>query len=176
MPQDEPGFEELLTSARRSVCHLEMRDVYGVGDEADDFERWKRGGERDVDPGSAYWAPWVGLIGKTVARGVEVRRARVVSEPVTDYIRYEYAGTLVNIYAGEQVRWLPRRQASDLALPGNDFWLFDDTAVLFNQFSGDGDWAEPHWEVRTERRVIELASRAFEAVWARGITHDKYRA
>lgn len=33
-----------------------------------------------------------------------------------------------NVKAGEEVRWLPRRQASDLALPGNDFWLFDGSA------------------------------------------------
>lgn len=27
--------------------------------------------------------------------------------------------------AGEDVRWLPDRRTSDIALPGDDFWLFD---------------------------------------------------
>ncbi|MGW2941374.1 PhoX family protein, partial [Streptomyces sp. NPDC001226] len=31
---------------------------------------------------------------------VAVRRARIVSEPVTDYIRYEHASTAVNVHAG----------------------------------------------------------------------------
>lgn len=30
----------------------EMRDSYGVGDEAEDFENWRRTGQRDVDPAS----------------------------------------------------------------------------------------------------------------------------
>ncbi|MEU9710048.1 DUF6879 family protein [Streptomyces sp. NPDC047967] len=171
---DAPGFEELLAAALHSACHLEMRDVYGVGDEADDFKRWERSGERDTDPQSQYWAPWVDLIGRTTGRGVVMRRARIVSEPVTTYIRYEHAGASVNVHAGEDVRWLPRRQASDIALPGNDFWLFDRTAVLFNHFAGDGNWSEPKWEVRTDPAVVQLAASAFESVWERGIPHEKY--
>ncbi|MEU6989755.1 DUF6879 family protein [Streptomyces sp. NPDC046465] len=174
MSQNEPSFGELLASARQSAVHLEMRDSYGVGDESADFEHWKRTGRRDVDPVSTYWRPWVELIRRTVARGVTVRRARVVSEPVTDYIRYEHAGTVVNVHAGEQVRWLPRRHVSALALPGNDCWVFDDETVLFNHFSGNGDWSEPSWEVRTEPTVARLASSAFEAVWERGIPHENY--
>ncbi|PVE07134.1 DUF6879 family protein [Streptomyces scopuliridis] len=174
MPQSEPGFEELLNSAKHSAVHLELRDTYGVGDEAADFERWKRSGQRDVDPRSDYWTPWVDLIRRTTARGVVVRRARVVSQPVTDYIRYEHAGTVVNVHAGELVRWLPRRQASDIALPGNDCWVFDDETVLFNHFTGDGEWSAPGWEVRAEPAVVQLASAAFETVWDRGIPHEKY--
>ncbi|KAA6221510.1 hypothetical protein CP973_05555 [Streptomyces albofaciens JCM 4342] len=174
MPQSEWDFDTLLAGARHSAVHLEMRDVYGVDDEIDDFEHWKRTGERDTDPTSRYWAPWVKLIRETVARGVVVRRARVVSEPVTDYIRYEHAGTPVNIHAGEQVRWLPRRLASDIALPGNDCWVFDGRAVLFNHFSGDGDWSAPGWEIRTESAVSRLASAAFESVWERATPHEKY--
>ncbi|MGW6457063.1 DUF6879 family protein [Streptomyces sp. NPDC055078] len=174
MTQSEPGFNELLTAAQHSAVHLEMRDSYGVGDEAEDFERWKRTGARDLDPTSEYWTPWVELIRQTVARGVVVRRARVVSEPVTDYIRYEHAGTVVNLLAGEQVRWLPRRQASDIALPGNDCWVFDGETALFNHFTGDGNWSEPGWEVRTEPSVARLTASAFEAVWDRGIPHNEY--
>jgi hypothetical protein len=174
MSQSEPGFDELLAAVRHSAVHLELRDSYGVRDEAEDFERWRRSGQRDTDPASRYWTPWVGLIRRTVARGVTVRRARIVSEPVSEYIRYEHAGTRVNIEAGEQVRWLPRRRASDIALPGNDFWLFDGGTVLFNHFSGDGDWSPPGWEVRTEPAVARLASAAFEAVWERGIPHGTY--
>jgi hypothetical protein len=59
---------------------------------------------------------------------------------ISDYVRYEYEATPVaNLAAGERVRWLPRRWASDLALPGNDFWLLDDQ-IVFNHFTGDGEW------------------------------------
>ena len=67
-----------------------------------------------------------------------MRRARIVSEPVSEYIRFEHDVTYTNVAAGEEVRWLPRRLASDIALPGNDFWLFDERLAVFNHFAGAG--------------------------------------
>ena len=174
MPQSVPSFDELFEAAQRSAVHLEMRDQYAVGDEADDFEHWRSTGERDVDPASAYWAPWVDLIQQAGARGVTVRRARIVSEPVTDYIRYEHAGTVVNVGAGEQVRWLPRRRTVDLMVPGADLWIFDGAQVLFNHFTGDGGWADPDMELHTDPSIVKQCSDAFEAIWNRAIPHDQY--
>lgn len=173
MPQNVPSWDELLGGAQRSAVHLEMRDSYGVAGEADDFAHWKATGERDVDPGSPYWAPWVDLIRRTVARGVVVRRARIVSEPVSDYIRYEHAATVVNVQAGELVRWLPRRRASDIALPGNDFWLIDGRLIRWNHFTGEG--ASGGGEISEDPAATKLCAEAFEAVWARAIPHDEYK-
>lgn len=103
-----------------------------------------------------------------------MRRARIVSEPVSLYTRYLHSMTPVNIGAGELVRWLPRRQASDIALPGNDFWVFDDRAVLFNHFTGDGDWAEPGLSYTEDPVVVKLCTSAFESVWDRAIPHEQY--
>jgi hypothetical protein len=104
---------------------------------------------------------------------VTVRRARIVSEPVSEYIRYEHAGTVVNVAAGEQARWLPRRQASDIALPGNDFWLFDGRLIRWNNFTGDG--ASAPGEISEDPAAARLCAAAFEAVWARAIPHDEYK-
>lgn len=174
MPQSELSFDELMEAAQHSAVHLEMRDQYAVGDEQADFDEWLRTGERDADPASEYWAPWTDMISRAVARGVTVRRARVVSEPVTDYIRYEHAGTVVNVAAGEQVRWLPRHRAADLLLPGADLWIFDSARVLFNHFTGDGNWADPDMELRTESEIVKQCMDAFEAVWDRAVPHDEY--
>jgi len=174
MPQNVPSFDELMEAAQRSAVHLEMRDQYAVGDEADDFNAWLSTGRRDTDPQSEYWAPWVDLISRAVARGVVVRRARIVSEPVTDYIRYEHASTQVNVAAGEQVRWLSRSRAVDLMLPGADLWIFDGTHVLFNHFTGIGEWANPPKELRTEPSIVKQCSDAFEAVWERAVPHETY--
>ncbi|WP_199548932.1 DUF6879 family protein [Streptomyces sp. N35] len=173
MPQNVPSFAELLDGARHSAVHLEMRDAYGVDNEAEDFAHWKRTGETDTDPNSAYWTPWVELIRRTVARGVAVRRARIVSEPVSDYIRYEHASTVVNVVAGEQVRWLPRRSASDIALPGNDFWLIDQRLIRWNHFTGDG--ASGGGEISEDPAAAKLCADAFETVWERAIPHNEYK-
>ncbi|RKN11504.1 DUF6879 family protein [Streptomyces radicis] len=167
-----PPIAELLDSTRQSACHLEMRDVYAVAPESTELAAWRRTGQRS-GPESAYWRSWVELVRRAVARGVSVRRARVVSEPVTEYIRFEHAGTPVNLAAGEDVRWLPRRHASDIALPGNDFWLLDGRLVRFGHFNGDG--ALTGHELTEEPAVLELCSAAFETVWSRAVPHDQYR-
>ncbi|MER7703837.1 DUF6879 family protein [Kitasatospora sp. NPDC097605] len=172
MTQNVPDFSALLKGARRTAVHLEMRDAYGVADEAAEFEEFKRVGSVDLDPDSEGWAGWVPLVREAVGRGVVLRRARIVSEPVTDYIRWEHALTPVNLAAGEHVRWLPRRLASDIPLPGNDLWLIDDRLALFHWFTGDGDWAGH--EYTEDPAVVKMVSDAFEAVWARGIPHDRY--
>lgn len=51
--------------------------------------------------------PWLQLIADLVAQGVEVRRARIVSQPVSEYIRFEHHLTGRTVEAAEQVRWLP---------------------------------------------------------------------
>jgi hypothetical protein len=122
----------------------------------------------------AYWLPWTHLIQEHVVRGVSFRRARVISEPVSDYIRYEHAVTpFSNLAGGEQVRWLPRPQAKDLALPGCDFWQFDDELVCWVFQSGDGE--PTGYELDADPAAAKLCSSAFEVAWERAIDHAEYR-
>jgi len=165
----EPTTYELFRAARRSAVHLEMRDSYTPSDA--DWQEWRDGGR--FDP-AERWRDWFELIRDTTTRGVSVRRARIVSEPVTDYIRFEYCVTADhNIAAGEQVRWLARHRAADLLVPAVDFWAFDEAVVVFNHFDGNGDW------VREERRddadLARAWAAAFEAVWERATPHADYR-
>lgn len=162
-----PTFPDLLAASEHSAVHLEMRDAYTPADPL--FLAWLRG-ER-IDPLAAF-GDWVDLVRPAVARGVVVRRARIVSEPVTDYIRYEHAVTPMNLAAGEEVRWLPRRRASDIALPGNDFWLFDNTVVQWNHFAGDGSSGGP--EITEAPGAAALCASAFEAVWERAVPHEDF--
>ncbi|MGW7315780.1 DUF6879 family protein [Streptomyces sp. NPDC054854] len=172
MTQKAPDFSELLDSARHTAAHLEMRDVYSVGEEVDTFNRFLSTGEADLDPESPLWVGWTPIAREAVGRGVVMRRARIVSEPVTDYIRYEHALTPVNIAIGEDVRWLPRRRASDIALPGNDLWLIDDRLVMFHWWTGEGDWAGH--EFTENPAVVKMVTDAFETVWERAIPHVEY--
>jgi hypothetical protein len=162
-------FNELLAGCERSAVHLEMRDSYTPSDPA--LLDWLAG--RRFDPADR-WSGWLEKIRSTVARGVVVRRARIVSEPVSDYIRFEHDVTDgLNIAAGELVRWLPRREASDLALPGNDFWVFDGRVLVWNHFAGNGDWVGE--ESSDDPAAVKLCVSAFEAVWERGVDHAEYR-
>jgi hypothetical protein len=164
---------EALASATRSAVHLELRDSYMLDDPA--FVAWQGGHRIDPDDRGSWWRPWLDVVAEATGRGVVMQRARVVSEPLSDYSRYEYDGTFTNVAAGEQVRWLPRRRTADLLLPGVDFWVFDDELVIFNHFTGDGRWAEPGMELCRDPGVVKQCAAAFEAVWERAVPHEQYR-
>lgn len=166
------AVREELVKAQRSAVHLEMRDGYMLDDP--DFLEWQRGHRLDPADRASWWRPWLDVVAAAVGRGVVMRRARIVSEPISDYIRYEYDGTFTNVAAGEDVRWLPRRRTRDLALPGVDFWVFDDRSVVFNHFTGDGQWTDPGMELVTDPALVKHCAAAFEAVWERAVPHEDY--
>jgi hypothetical protein len=166
-----PTLDELMRSCERSAVHLELRDGYTRDDPM--LTAWLAGERLDPADRASWWNSWLELVADSVARGVEVRRARIVSEPVSEYVRYEYDVTFRNIIAGERVRWLPRRLATDLALPGNDFWLFDEGTLLVNHFSGEGD--KVGVDLFRGQAVVKLCASAFEATWERATPHDDYR-
>ncbi|GGR03267.1 DUF6879 family protein [Streptomyces netropsis] len=172
MSQSLTDFSDLIRSVRESAVHLEMRDAYGVENEIEGFAAWKKGRRLNPDDRSSWWRPWLDLVQEVTAKGVVIRRARIVSEPVSDYIAFEHSGTFTNVVAGEQIRWLPRRMTSDLALPGNDFWLFDGRLVQFNIFDGAGRWV--YTDQTEDPAVAAHCASAFDAVWERGIPHEKY--
>ncbi|MFF4060294.1 DUF6879 family protein [Streptomyces sp. NPDC001668] len=150
-----------------------MRDAYMSSDPR--FIAWQNGVRDDPADRDPERRPWLRLIADVVAQGVEVHRARIVSEPVSDYIRFEHHLTDPNVHVGEHVRWLPRRRASGLALPGNDFWLFDDSSVVFHHFTGEGELAPEDEEFTEDPAVVKLCADAFEAVWALAVPHSDYR-
>jgi len=97
---EPPDFDRLFRSVARSAVHLEMRDD---GGSSPAFAAWRE--HRPYDR-SGPDASWHALVGTVIQRGAAVRRARIISEPASDYIRFEYEVTpAANLAAGEQVRW-----------------------------------------------------------------------
>jgi len=79
-----PPFSELIAATTASAVHLEMRDAYTPDDQR--FLDWRAGKPVPVPANP----DWYELVRAHVARGIQFRRARVVSEPLADYIRFEY--------------------------------------------------------------------------------------
>lgn len=146
---------------------MEMRDAYTPDDPS--FAAWKAGKPVAAPAGAA----WYQMVREHSARGVRFRRARIVSEPLADYIRYEYQSTAPNLAAGEEVRWLPRRSAPGLRVPLTDYWLFDGRLVRFGHFAGDGTFLGH--ELVSDPRIAQECAEAFEAVWDLAIPHADYR-
>jgi hypothetical protein len=108
-----------------------------------------------------------------VVAGKAFRRARIVSEPISEYQQWVLKDTHFYIEAGEDIRWVPRRLVSTVALPGNDFWMFDREMVVFLIFAGNGLVMD--YLSTTDPAAIELCVSAFEAVWKLSIPNSEYQ-
>lgn len=163
-----PPFSELIAATTRSAVHLELRDTYDP--ETPQYREWLAGTPRPV-PASPEWFEFVR---EHTARGVRFRRARIVSEPLSDYIRFEHEATGgLNVAAGEEVRWLPRKRARGLSVPVNDYWVFDDRLVRLGYFAGDGTYLDD--ELTDDPGIVRTCAEAFERVWELAIPHADYR-
>ncbi|MFE9934485.1 DUF6879 family protein [Streptomyces sp. NPDC005533] len=167
------AVREALAKAQRSAMHLEMRDSYMLDDP--EFVRWQQGLRYDPADRQSWWRSWLDVVAEATGRGVVIRRLRVVSEPLSDYVRYEYDGTFSNIAAGEDVRWLPRSRARDLLLPVLDGWVMDEETVILHHFSGEGQWTNPGMEVHHDPALAMQYAAGYEAAWGRAIPHAQYR-
>ena len=167
--EPDPPFATLLRACSSSAVHLEMRDSYDCDDPW--FQAWLAGDQEGFRRRLAP-RPWLDLIAEVTGRGVEVRRVRIVTEPVTDYIRFEHATTASSITAGEQIRWLPRHLATGLLLPTNDFWVFDGRQAQFNYSSGRGELLLTR--LSPDPAIAAQCAAAFEAAWERAVPHQEY--
>jgi hypothetical protein len=171
-PIAEEDRDRFFTTYTREAVHVEMRDVYATDIEKDRFQTWLRGEPLDPESEAEWWRPWVELMNRNIAAGKEFRRLRIISEPVTPYIRFEWLDAAKLVECGEDVRWLPRRKASTLLLPGNDYWMFDRETVVFTHFSGDGHVLDH--EITRDPAIVATCVAAFEAAWEIATPHGEY--
>jgi hypothetical protein len=120
------GFEH-------TAWRLETRRAYEVDYESEPYQRFLRGEDPARDPGR----PWLVNMRKQTAQGKRIERVRLIDDPPTIYQRYGLTGVPAALEAGEDVRYLPRSRADELALPMEDFWLFDSRYAALFHYEGD---------------------------------------
>lgn len=166
------SYEELdgmFSSFRLEALHLEMRDSYGTEVELPHLRKWLSG-----EPDDTEWLQsWFATVRSGNQAGKKFKRARIVSEPVSQYQEWVLKDTHLYLEAGEDIRWVPRRLTSTIALPGNDFWMFDDELVVFLIFAGNG--LVQGYQATDDPAAIHLCRSAFDAVWQISIPNSEYK-
>jgi len=165
--------DALFDTFQRDAFHLELRDSYAVGSEDESYRRWKRG--EPSDPADQD-RPWLQRIRRVTRLGRTVRRVRVITEPISDYIHFEYDSTPENLAAGEDIRWLPRRLVpADVVFPleGRDWWLFDDSLIAVGEFDGHGHPLGSR--ISTDTALLHQCISVRDRVWPSAIPHTDYR-
>jgi hypothetical protein len=128
------GFAGAFT---RSTFRLEMLDYYIAANEAEPFRRFLASEPRD----DAWREPWKRLVRTALLEGKRMERVHVVSEPLTEYMRFLLTWAYpANVDAGEDVRVLPKTVADTLDLPDHDYWLLDSRRVAVMGYDDDGNW------------------------------------
>lgn len=120
-PVDPGLFDKLFDQFVTSVFRLEALPGYDVGDD-EDFAAWKAG--KPEAPFSVVTSPWAARLATTAMAGKKWSRVRVVSEPITDYERWELGAYQQTSALGEDIAVVGRSRAAGLT-GTPDFWLFD---------------------------------------------------
>jgi hypothetical protein len=163
--------DSLIAGIRSEALHLEMRDRYAALDHSR-FQQWLAGKPLDPAAEAEFWRPWTEMMAGYRAAGRTLRRLRVISEPVTDYIKFEWLDAHELARLGEDIRWLPRQRASGLLFPGNDLWCFDRETVVFTCLSGDGQ--VQGFQLTRDPGLVAQVVTAYEAAWRAAIPHSEY--
>jgi hypothetical protein len=123
------AFQAAFESARNSIFRLETLQYY-TGDP--NFDRFKAD---EVWEDTDSKQHWVDLVRRRVRDGVVMQRVHVVTEPWSDYVRFEIAWSYPpNVAAGEDIRII----TGSAPWPEPDFWMFDDRYVWLMHYTSDG--------------------------------------
>lgn len=134
MRLDGDAWRTFFDSYQREAFRLETLPVYDVGSEQAEYETFLATGALDI----ADDDPWLTRVRHFRATGRWIGRVHVISGPLTDYLRYEFAVYRFTVAAGEDVRILDLTDQHDPGLPAEDFWLFDDSSIVRMDYSPDG--------------------------------------
>lgn len=125
---------EFITERHTSdVFRLEVLPYYNAASDEDDYRRYLRG---EAAPAATVKAPWLDRIRLDTAAGRIWRRVHAVTEPLTDYLKYEAEwGYRYSAAAGEQIRIAPLTSA--LTKVG-DFFVIEGERVVRSRYDASG--------------------------------------
>ncbi|MGH3621255.1 MAG: DUF6879 family protein [Sciscionella sp.] len=169
-----PGIHDLregLANIRYSLFRLETLQSYSGSSGDNALAEWRRAG---TIPLTEELRQWCERIQQRVRDGCRVERVHVVTEPLTDYMRFELASYRPNVEAGEDVRVIPARDGwwpADVPT-GTDFWLIDGRQLWSMQYAPDGQWLGA--ELVTDPQQVVDACAVRDAALAQSVPWRDY--
>jgi hypothetical protein len=155
------AWRTFFNSFKHEAFRLETLPVYDMASEQAEYNGFLATGELRI-PDDDQWLTRVRHFRST---GRWVGRVHLVTRPPNDYMRYEFAVYRHTVRAGEDVRILDKTDRPDPGLPSQDFWLFDESAVVRMDYLPGGiqigrellEGADPQPYVDWKRRALAHA-------------------
>lgn len=161
-------FERLFSTFTTSVWRWECQGEYHEPVEDAPFQQWREGSRDD-----AWLQPWAQFVRGLRQDGKTFSRVRMLTEPLTDYLRWMLDFTYVNVDAGEDIRWIEQHQARELGAPTHDFYVFDDVRVGILHFDDAGVAGV---ELDDDVDVLRKHQQWRDLVWPLAVPHREYLA
>ena len=119
---------------QQEAWRLETLPLYRVQQEEEAIRRFLAGAPvmRDATQ------PWFDRVMAYAAGGRRVGRVHIVTQPLTDYLRFEFEYYRHNVEAGEAVRILDVTGRPNPLAGVRDFWMFDRSLIVLMHYERDG--------------------------------------
>jgi hypothetical protein len=131
---DRDAWRTFFDSFQQEAFRLETRPAYNMASEQAEYDTFLKTGELHIPEDDS----WLVRVRHFRSTGRWVGRVHVVTRPLNDYLRYEFAVYRHTVQAGEDVRILDLTGQPNPGLPTQDFWLFDESAVVRMDYRPDG--------------------------------------
>ena len=155
MRLDGEQWRTFFDAFQHTAFRLETRPIYDVASEREEYEGFLATGRLSIPDVDS----WLTRVRSFRASGRWIGRVHVLHRPLTDYLRYELAVYRHTAAAGEDIRILDLTSQPDPGLPGQDFWLFDETLVVRMDYDDHG--------AQLGRELLEDTDPAPYAEWQR---------
>ncbi|WP_405860015.1 hypothetical protein OG407_20530 [Streptomyces sp. NBC_01515] len=128
------GWRRAFDSMQQEAWSLETLPVYRVQQEEEAIRRFLAG--EPVTRGATQ--PWFDRVEAYAAGGRRVGRVHIVTQPLTDYLRFEFEYYRHTVEAGEAVRILDVTRRPNPLAGVQDFWMFDRSQIVLMHYERDG--------------------------------------
>lgn len=168
---DDQRFKKLFDEYEHTAFRLEPRDRYNVPHDMELLADYLAGKPLDL----VSMDSWTSGVRTAASQGKRMSRVRVVSEPLTDYIKCSLIVAKTNNAAGEDIRYLPRDHAEKLGLPDTDWWLFDSVRAAILHFDDD-DRPTGEYDLTEDLGFIVQCNHWRDVAWHHAVTREEFAA
>jgi hypothetical protein len=174
MPERLSGeaWGRALHSFRHTAWRWETQGVYREPYEQPALRQFLAGEQPDL----SFMDSWYADIRRSTSAGRRYGRVRVLTDPLTDYLRFELSFTHLNVAAGEDVRVLSAARVDELGLPREDFWLFDaDETNAWAALMHFGESGFTYADVITDTATLDRFREIRDTAWQDAVRFEEFR-
>ncbi|MGW5093488.1 DUF6879 family protein [Streptomyces nodosus] len=164
-------FDGLFTQFKHSAWRLESRRRYASDEQTETYQQFTRGEPVNWEGVDAEWCV---ERRQQIALGKRFERVRIVDTPPTPGQLYLLDNARRNSSVGETIYSLRRANADHLALPAEDFWLFDSRLVALLNFDDADQLLDV--ELITEPAAVLRYAQARDAAMHHAIPYEEFAA